>query len=181
MITTRTSVLALVLALSQTGVVSAASTMYTDVYNAGGTLLQSNFFGPNDSDSWTFDITDDGYDPALESISSATVSLDLRDDAGFFFSYDLFWEKARLTSGSDLIDIWKVNTGTKVITITSLASLSSTGMLSMTLEAKLGDFYFDQATLNAEAVSAIPVPAAAWLFGSGLIGLAGFARAKHKA
>lgn len=34
------------------------------------------------------------------------------------------------------------------------------------------------ATLNISPVSAVPVPAAVWLFGSGLIGLAGIARRK---
>ena len=36
-----------------------------------------------------------------------------------------------------------------------------------------GEVWFDNVS-----VSAVPVPAAVWLFGSGLIGLAGFARRK---
>ncbi len=172
MITMRTSMLTFAPTTPQTGVTTAASTMYTMPVIL---YLRANFFDRNDSDSWTFDITDDGYNPALVSITSATVSLDLGDDGGYFYSYDLFWGKARLTSGNGLMDIWEVDTGTKVITITFLASLSSTGMLSMTLEAKPGDF-FNQAALNAQAVCA--VPAAAWLFGSELIDLAGFARAR---
>jgi len=174
--------LAVALAISQTGVASAAATTYTDVYDAGGVFLQSNFWGPNDSNSWVFDITDDGFDPSLESITSATVSLDLRDDTGFKkYKADFFWEWARLSAGGTVIDVWEVDTGTEVVTLTSFTELNTSGTLSMTLEAKLGDFYFDQATLNADAVSVIPVPAAVWLFGSGLIGLAGFARANKKA
>ena len=44
------------------------------------------------------------------------------------------------------------------------------------------DFYgydFDGQWTSME-VSAVPVPAAVWLFGSGLIGLVGFARRKHQ-
>ena len=43
----------------------------------------------------------------------------------------------------------------------------------------LSDVYFDNVSVTVD-VSAVPVPAAAWLFGSGLIGLAGIAR-KRKA
>lgn len=41
-----------------------------------------------------------------------------------------------------------------------------------------GDYYGDQVDFNPAAVtvSAVPVPAAVWLFGSGLIGLAGIAK-----
>lgn len=39
-----------------------------------------------------------------------------------------------------------------------------------------GEDYFDLYDLNMEVISQVPVPAAAWLFGSGLIGLIGLAR-----
>ncbi|MFV9616679.1 MAG: VPLPA-CTERM sorting domain-containing protein [Gammaproteobacteria bacterium] len=39
------------------------------------------------------------------------------------------------------------------------------------------DYYFDNVSVTAD-VNAVPVPAAAWLFGSGLIGLVGMARRK---
>jgi len=42
------------------------------------------------------------------------------------------------------------------------------------------DVYFDNVSFTAD-VSAVPVPAAAWLFGSGLIGLVGMARRKKTA
>ncbi|MEN8133094.1 MAG: hypothetical protein ABFS45_23535 [Pseudomonadota bacterium] len=41
-----------------------------------------------------------------------------------------------------------------------------------------GDFFFAWAVRSGD-VSAVPVPAAVWLFGSGLIGLLGFARRKR--
>ncbi len=41
-----------------------------------------------------------------------------------------------------------------------------------------GEDYFDLYDLNMEVISQVPVPAAAWLFGSGLIGLIGLAKRK---
>ena len=176
--TIRTSLLAITLAFTHSSIVSATTT-YTDEYDAGGIKLGSTFWNQTETNAWTFDITDDGYNPATEDISSATVSLNLRDDAGYFLNYDLFWEFAQLSSSGTLIGAWEVDSGAKALTITSLAGLSNTGILSMTLEATLGDFYFEQATLTAKAASAVPGPAAMWLFGSGLLSLAGFARARQ--
>jgi len=178
MITIRSTMLAIVLTLSGMSLASAAAVTYTDIYDANGILLSN--YGGTPSDSWIFDITDDGFDPALEVITLATVSLNLRDDIGKKYKYDKWWEFARLSSGNTVIDTWEVDTGTEVIMLTSLIQLNATGMLSMTLEAKKGDFYFDLATLDVKA-SPVPVPAAVWLFGSGLISLAGFARARQKA
>ncbi len=42
------------------------------------------------------------------------------------------------------------------------------------------DYYFDNISITAD-VSAVPVPAAVWLFGSGLLGLIGVARRKKVA
>ena len=41
----------------------------------------------------------------------------------------------------------------------------------------VADYYLDNVTISAD-VSAVPVPAAVWLFGSGLLGLVGVARRK---
>jgi len=42
------------------------------------------------------------------------------------------------------------------------------------------DYYFDNVVINAD-IAAVPVPAAVWLFGSGLLGLVGVARRKKAA
>jgi hypothetical protein len=39
--------------------------------------------------------------------------------------------------------------------------------------------YYAWAVRSGDVVSAVPVPATVWLFGSGLIGLLGIARRKH--
>ncbi len=61
------------------------------------------------------------------------------------------------------------------------SALSGDSALGQALTIKLsnlggGEANFDNVRLNA--VSSVPVPAAAWLFGSGLLGLAGIARRK---
>jgi len=66
---------------------------------------------------------------------------------------------------------------------TSIAALSDDGILDFTAEALYGyDTYFDNATLtfNVE-MNPVPVPAAVWLFGSGLLGLVSMARRKKAA
>lgn len=45
----------------------------------------------------------------------------------------------------------------------------------------VSDAYFDNVQMLIEAPAAVPVPAAAWLFGSGLLGLVGVARRKATA
>jgi len=42
------------------------------------------------------------------------------------------------------------------------------------------NFTVDTLNINVTSISAVPVPAAIWLFGSGLIGLAGVARSRKK-
>jgi hypothetical protein len=52
--------------------------------------------------------------------------------------------------------------------------------LTPTTYAAANNWSFDGSTISYGAVSAVPVPAAAWLFGSGLIGLVGVARRKNR-
>jgi hypothetical protein len=42
------------------------------------------------------------------------------------------------------------------------------------------NFNFDILSLHVDSVSAVPIPATVWLFGSGLLGLAGVARRKRR-
>jgi hypothetical protein len=62
-------------------------------------------------------------------------------------------------------------------------SISTSGTVSVSFDAVSGTTYAFGADAVAgvytESVSAVPVPAAAWLFGSGLIGLVGIARRKN--
>jgi len=93
-----------------------------------------------------------------------------------------------VTPGLEPVDIsGTYDNGTGLATITcSTASCSTSSTFTLTYDAtapqadpsSFGGAYY---VLNLEGhVGAVPVPAAAWLFGSGLAGLAGVARRKNR-
>ncbi len=183
---------ACLLALSATA--TQASTVFTDSYapngvdgitlcTPGGAPCGSNPV----SDTWTFDLTADGFDPATQNILSGTVTLNLLDDTdpggggggggGGPTAGPVTVEFAQLTTGGVASDLFQVFDGATTLDVLSLVTLNQDGTLEVTLEATTGDFIFVDATLNAvEDHAAVPVPAAVWLFGSGLLGLVGVAR-----
>lgn len=57
--------------------------------------------------------------------------------------------------------------------LTGLAQLNSSGLLSISIDSWRGNFYLDSSTLNARGCSPVPEPATMLLFGSGLAAFAG--------
>ena len=120
-----------------------------------------------------------------------TVSFDYRGiqaDGGVIFA-ELFSEtdsggvsKSELITGGPLFgagDNWQN------FSITTTLGLDVSGGVTLLLKSGCGgaascvsDAYFDNASMT---VAAVPVPAAVWLFGSGLLGLIGVARRKKAA
>ena len=117
-----------------------------------------------------------------------TVSFDLFGSyggPGAVFVTELFSEKASGAT-NEILAPNAVPTGTwQTITYSTTLGADVTGGLSLLFKADCGanvgcniDAYIDNVVIDTAVV---PVPAAVWLFGSGLVGLVGVARRKRKA
>jgi hypothetical protein len=124
---------------------------------------------------------------------SITISFDYRGvqlDGGVIFA-ELFSEvsgggvsKSELITGGPLFgagDTWQN------FSITTTLGPDVSGGVTLLLKSGCGgaascvsDAYFDNVSMTVD-VAAVPVPAAAWLFGSALLGLGGLARKKRAA
>lgn len=155
---------------------------YTDTHDGGqtkmsGLLWRDGFCGIA---SWTFDITDDGFDLETEDIISAKVILNLKDDDGDRSLFGL--EAATLGVGENLF-FWEVDTGEKTLMLGALMVLSDTGTIDCALASFRGDYSIHSAELFAESDSSqmpTPEPGTMLLLGSGLLGLAAFSRGLDK-
>jgi len=165
-----------------TGSASAISYSYSDTYSANSTYMAGHLgYSNDDTIGWTFDITDDGFNPDTQDITSASVLLNFTDDS----SSRLLdrQEFATLDLGTNSFR-WEVDTGDVSFTIRSLMTLSDDGTVDATLTATKGDFYFNSATLNAEGTepgsgsAPVPEPSTTILMGLGLLGLMGYGRKK---
>ena len=133
-----------------------------------------------------------------------TVTWDMRGSltgAGGVIFVELFSERA--AGGTNKAEIYTAGPLTPTADwssyswTTSVATLAedngvpgtggAPGGLTLQLKASCGpvegcgvDAYFDNVTISTD-VAAVPVPAAVWLFGSGLLGLIGVARRKQAA
>jgi len=161
------------------GVAGAANAIpYTDFYDA-----EKFSMNPFDSVFWTFDITNDGFNPETQDVTSASVKLNLSDDKRDRFPWV---EVAVLGVGTNVFG-WEVDSGNVSFALTSLMTLSDTGHIDAALICLWGDFIFNSSTLNAvgtEPVAAVAAhaaePASMFLFGTGLIGIAVIVRKKFR-
>jgi len=140
-----------------------------------------------------------GISGSATSSNSMMGLLDIADTGTVTFNFDVNYYLEVLTSNSDSgyanmsFDLGLYAFGSNVNLLDSDAAasmflgigptngLADTGTSgSVAIDLAAGSYNLDiEMTQNvATTVSAVPVPAAVWLFGSGLIGLAGFARRK---
>lgn len=114
-----------------------------------------------DNDIWTFDLT--AFD------TNASANLTIRDYAAPADDYNVYLDGVLLGNTGFGVE--------KLFQFETSAAIHTVGVEWLNPIAG-GSWYIISIDVTP---SAVPVPAAAWLFGSGLIGLVGLAKRKSKA
>jgi len=181
-----------VAALSSSGI-HAATITYTDSYNyynpkslVDWSKEWALIAGTTASFSWNFDLITQGFNPLTENVLSVELSVRLADDKAVIPDSQPDnpaldgKEWASITADSQAFLTEELNAPQSYVFLLSPNSIQDDGLLNITLSTVpdiYGDFVFDRSSLTVET-SAVPLPAALCLFGSGLLGLLGLARRK---
>lgn len=128
------------------------------------------------STPYTFqhDISDQGYNPSKETLTSAVLTIDLIDNVNKgneTFRFDIGTGQFLQTSSGSNVPNGNSATAYPVTLTTSLADLAADGKISITLNATAGDYIFVDSTLIAEVspnATSVPEPASLALMGLGL-------------
>jgi hypothetical protein len=140
----------------------------------GTTWVDNELYNPSYTGEWTLA----GYNPAAETIVSASASFLLWDLAGSE-QYSITFADIAIGGGSFA---WFLDTGDINLSGNALVDLSADGSLYYTVTANSGSFWLKEASLYAESAPLPPtqsVPDSGTtvaLMGSALVGLVAFRR-----
>jgi hypothetical protein len=151
------------------GIVTAIWTF--DISNAEDLSLSidmgamGDFEASNDYFSWTYSIDGGATTTAFESTINEDASQDYTLSDGDTFTLDDYMMVGNIVLTNDLQTL-----------TTAILGTGSTLTLTLTAETNGGEEAFAFQNVEINGTSAVPVPAAVWLLGSGLLGLIGIRR-----
>lgn len=153
--------------LGMSSVVAAVPMTWEDSYSPGHVYMSAS---GNNYESWTFDITDDGFNPGSDFVSNYGINLSFRDDQWWDWTEYVYFDQPGILGDR----YFEVDTGNETVgaSFFGLISINLDGMLDVALTATKGDFYFKGATLEASGYAKnVPEPGTLALLGLGLAGL----------
>jgi hypothetical protein len=137
-----------VAALLAVGALTSNAAEYSDTDDFSPNIFLGN--GVNSYTS-TFNLLNDGYNPATEQILSAVARFRVSDDGDFFSGETVSVTLGGVAFGSSSDFNFGSITVNNSVVGSVLAELSSTGILTYTVTRTAGDFYLDWADLTAQA------------------------------
>ena len=124
-------------------------------------------------------MTEGNDDFKFEGYDSVTINVSAGDLLDFSFQSDSAAALSPVDNAANTnLGGLGIMTGDGVSELDGMSDLVLAYNDNITLTAPLGDADYDDMLVRAE-FSPVPVPAAVWLFGSGLLGLIGAARRKE--
>ena len=126
------------------------------------------------------------YDSNILNVLSVTIDESVWDFGGFGISTGII-DNPNGTLDGIMVNTFADVTGDFIIATIEMQAIAEGNSSLLLAEYGLNPWAsggslinpgFVAGAVNVSAVTTVPVPAAVWLFGSGLIGLAGFARRK---
>ena len=174
-------------ASAQAQTISITAMNFSDIYAATGTLndmgtgvmnsVDDFFYRPWSATQKTWDDTHDVATTWSGDGTNGSV-----DGSAFAYSYTLTGNQVAVGTFFD----WGPNSGIPILTIFDCPGSGGGACTGASLPMATGPFVGSQPGFNGitaddfpvSGSSAVPVPSAIWLMGSGLLGLAGLARRK---